>query len=174
MGQQAIAGISSDHETLIMVEYPSIAAFPLGLALGRLYQSSTTRFLGSGPRISSFLALPTAPIGVLLYAWQKLAGHRYVLTNRTLSIQTAITRRTKQSVQLNTISQVRPHSEAGHDFFKSADLRIMNHNDQQAMVLAGVKESDAFRNAIQQAVAARAQVAIATARIESRTSAATT
>lgn len=169
MEQQAIAAVSSKNETLIMVEYPSIAALPMGLALGRLYASSNVRFLGTGPRISSFLALPTAPIGTLLYAYQKLMGNRYVLTNQTLSIQTAITRHTKQSIPLAEISSVESRRESGHKFFDSADLRIIDQSNQQRLVLSGVKEPDAFRNAIQQAVAARAQVAIATARIEART-----
>lgn len=173
MGQQAVAGGSPIRETLIMIEYPSIAAIPLGLLLGRLYESGSVRFLGSGPKLSQMLALPTAPLGVLLYAWQKLAGKRYVLTNRTLSIQTAITRRTTQSIRLDEIKKIQPHSEPGHEFFTAADLRVLDAENNQRLVLAGVKEPDAFRNAIQQAVAARAHVAVAAARIESRTTQAT-
>lgn len=169
MEQQAIAAVSSKNETLIMVEYPSIAALPMGLALGRLYTSSNVRFFGTGPRISSFLALPTAPIGTLLYAYQKLMGNRYVLTNQSLSIQTAITRHTTQKIALAEISSVKSHSESGHEFFDSADLQIIDQSNQPRLVLRGIKEPDAFRNAIQQAVAAKTQVAIAEARIEART-----
>lgn len=172
MGLQAIAGVSSVREALITIEYPSIAAMPLGMALGRLYESANVRFLGSGPKVSRFLAFPTAPLGVLLYAWQKLRGNRYVLTNRSLSIQTAITRRTKQSINLDEITSVQRHSEPGHKFFTAGDVQVFGQNDLLCMTLAGVKEPEAFRNAIQQAVAARAQVAVAAATIESRTAAA--
>ena len=168
MGQQAITGNDLIRETLIMIEYPSIAAIPFGRALGRLYESGTARLLKNGPKLSYILALPTAPLGALLYVWQKLVGDRYVLTNQTLSIQTAFKRRTKQSVRLDEISEVQPHSQTGDTFFHSADLAIIDNHAEQRIVLAGVKEPKAFRNAIQQAVAARAQIAIATARIESR------
>lgn len=168
MGQLAVAEATPNRETLIMIEYPSIAAIPLGLWLGRLYESSSVRFLGRGPKLSQMLALPTAPLGVLLYVWQKLVGNRYVLTNQTLTIQTAITRRTKQSVPLDDINLVQHHSTRGHQFFTAADLQVLDSESRQCLVLAGVKEPDAFRNAIQQAVAAKAQVAVAAARIKLR------
>ncbi|MEP3481523.1 MAG: hypothetical protein ABJZ55_19935 [Fuerstiella sp.] len=174
MGQLAAAEATPNRETLIMIEYPSIAAIPLGLWLGRLYESSSRRLLGRGPKLSQLLALPTAPIGVLLYAWQKLLGDRYVLTNKTLTIQTAITRRSKQSVPLDEVNLIQSHSEPGHQFFTAADLKVLDNENRETMVLAGVKEPDAFRNAIQQAVAAKAQVAIAAARIQLRTTQTTT
>ena len=168
MGQLAIVEAPPKRETLIMIEYPSIAAIPFGLLLGRLYESSSMRFLGRGPKLSQMLALPTAPVGVLLYAWQKVFGDRYVLTNQTLTIQTAITRRLKQSVALDEISQIQPHSEPGHQFFTAADLKVLDKENRETLLLLGVKEPDAFRNAIQQAVAAKAQVAVAAARIQLR------
>src|ERR1700685_1928455 len=88
---QAISGVSAGTEAEIMTAYPSVAATITGRRIGRLCDVVPLRTHDvPWPRL--LIALPlwlivvpiALPLTLLLYAFMKLFGRRYVLTNRSL------------------------------------------------------------------------------------------
>ncbi|MEZ6131395.1 MAG: hypothetical protein R3C59_22195 [Planctomycetaceae bacterium] len=168
MALQAIAGVSPSSEAVVMTEYPSIAAGGLGQLLGSLYESLPFRLFGMGPSLSHLLALLTSPIGVLLYALQKLFGHRYVLTNRAVQVWSSLGNRLVSSIGLGDFDHLELHQSAGQVFYKAHDIRFVDASGKTLMTLAGVKDAGPFRNAIQRAADAKRLVGESMARIEAR------
>lgn len=168
MTVQAIAGVSPSTEAVVMVEYPSIAAGGIGQLLGTLYECLPIRIFGMGPSLSHIFALATAPLGVLLYSMQKLFGHRYVLTNRTIQIWASRSPRLISSIDLGEFDHVELHQSAGQVFFKASDIRFIGANGETLMKLSGVKDAGAFKNAIERAAEASVYVKASMARIEAR------
>ena len=168
MTVQAIAGVSPSTEAVVMIEYPSIAAGGIGQLLGTLYECLPIRIFGMGPSLSHLFALATAPLGVLLYAFQKVFGHRYVLTNRTVQIWSSRTPQLISSIPLGDFDHVELHQNAGQVFFKASDIRFIGTSGETLMKLAGVKDAGALKNAIERAAEASRYVKASMARIEAR------
>ena len=59
-----------------------VAATGIGQALNGLYESMPIRIWGI--KLSHVFALPTAPLGMLIYLLMKVTGERYVVTNRAV------------------------------------------------------------------------------------------
>lgn len=151
-----------------MTEYPSIAAGGVGQFLGSLYESVPIKILGVGPSLSHILALATAPIGVMLYGLQKVLGHRYVLTNRSIQIWTSRGQRLISSIGLMEYDSVELVQGKGQVFFKAADIRFVGKSGETLLKLNGVKDAGAFKSTIERASEARKQVTESMARIEAR------
>ena len=151
-----------------MTEYPSIAAVLPGQLLGRLYECVPIRVLGMGPSLSHVFALLTAPIGVLLYALQKLFGHRYVLTNRSVQVWASRTSRLISSISLDDFDHLELRQGPGQVFFKAHDILFIASSGKTVMTLSGVKDAGSFRNAIQGAADARRLVKQSMDRIAAR------
>lgn len=166
MSAQAIAGVSPNSEAVVMIEYPSICAGGIGQLLGSIYEAIPLPF--GLPKLSYIFALATAPLGVLLYALQKVFGNRYVLTNREVQVWTARTKVKVSSVPLEKVSEVELDQRPGQVFFKAADLSFKGANGETLLKLTGVKDAAAFRNAILRTVEARRSVAESLSRIEAR------
>ncbi|MEZ6123871.1 MAG: hypothetical protein R3C49_11920 [Planctomycetaceae bacterium] len=151
-----------------MTEYPSICAGGIGQFLGGLYESVPVRILGFGPSLSHLLALATSPIGVLLYAFQKIFGHRYVLTNRAVQVWSSRGNRLISSIGLNDFDHIEIQQNPGQVFFQAADLRFVGSGGETLMKLHGVKDAEAFCSTIRRTADARRQVAKALKTIEAR------
>src|SRR5688572_3634756 len=86
--KQAISGVAPADlsEVTVMTVWPSIAAYPLGRTLGRLYENRAGVGIVTVGKI--FMAL-TIPIALALFALSLLPGitRRYVLTNRRVAVQ---------------------------------------------------------------------------------------
>lgn len=164
---QAITGVTAGSEIQIMTRYPSVASTGLGQLLGRLYESIP--LIPNGIKLSHLLfVLPTAPIGLLLYAWIKVAGHRHVLTNRSLQKWTFLGDRLIAKVDLNDIVGMEVRQHPGQVFYKSADLHILNAAGDTIMRLEGIPRAEVFRQNIREARDARRQVEDSLARIQAR------
>jgi len=168
MALQAIAGVSPSSEAVVMTEYPSIAAGGIGQLLGSLYECLPFRIFGMGPSLSHIFALMTSPIGVLLYALQKLFGNRYVLTNRSIQVWASRGDRLVSSIGLGDFDHIELHQGAGQVFFRAHDIRLVDASGKTVMTLSGVKDAGAFKNAIERAADAKRLVAESMARIEAR------
>ena len=125
MAVQAIAGVSASNEAVVWTEYPSIAAIGIGQTLGSLYESLPIKILGFGPSLSHIFALLTAPIGVLLYAAQKLFGHRYILTNRNVHVRSSRGDRMISTIGLGDFDHIELVQNPGQVFYKAADIRFL-------------------------------------------------
>lgn len=151
-----------------MTEYPSIAAGLPGQLLGRLYECVPIRLLGMGPSLSHIFALLTAPLGVMLYALQKLFGSRYVLTNRSVQVWASRTNRLISSIGLDEFDHLELNQGPGQVFFKAQDIHFVNGAGKIVMKLSGVKDAGSFRNAIKGAADARRLVKQSMDRIAAR------
>ena len=168
MTVQAIAGVSPSTEAVVMTEYPSIAAGGVGQVLGSLYECLPIKIFGMGPSLSHLFALATAPVGVLLYTFQKLFGHRYVLTNRAVQIWASRSPNLITSIGLGDFDHIELHQSSGQVFFKACDIRFVGANGETLMKLSGVKDGAAFKNAIERAAEAFRFTKASMDRIEAR------
>lgn len=148
MSVQAIAGVSPATESRVMAVFPSIAATAPGMLLGQLYDCLPVRIFGV--KLSSLLfALPTAPLGALIFLLTKATGNRYVLTNRSIQVWTSLGSRRISSIPLSDIGSVSVEQRPGQVFFRAADIRIKAANGQTLLVLPGVPDFGSFKNAIE-------------------------
>lgn len=163
----AISGVAANREVTIHTVFPSIAATGFGKALGKLYDSIPTRI--GGLKLSHLLfPLPTSPLAVLEYLRLKAVGLRYVLTNRSVQLQSAIASRVRESVPLASIADVKIVQEAGQAFYPAADLYLLNAKGEALLVLPGVPWPEVFRRNILEARDARVQVESSLATIQKR------
>lgn len=162
----AISGVSS-AQALVMAVYPSVAATALGKLLGQLYESMPVRV--GGIKLSHLLfPLPTAVIALKVFAYLKLFGEIYVLTNRTMQLRTSMGNRLKREVALSDIDQVVLKQEPGQEFYPAADIYLLNKAGATIMSLPGVPRADVFRQTILEARNARNQVAASLSTIKAR------
>jgi hypothetical protein len=124
-------------EAAIRTVWPSVAAFPGPASLGRLLMKS----------------MILAPLGWLLLAplyFLKVLpgfGRRFVLTNRRVMFQKGLHFQPAGEVALADIDDIRLHTDANSEFYRTANLEIISKN-QVALVLRGVPGPEAFRQAI--------------------------
>lgn len=166
MSVQAIAGVSPTLESRIMTEFPSVGATGIGRVVGQLMDSIPVRILGIKLSYLIF-GLPLAPLGMLLFLLNRL-GSRYILTNRSVQIWSAMGSQRSSTVDLNEITDVDLDELPGQSFFRAADIRLRAANGKTIMRLAGVADAGAFRNAIQQAMQSRRMVQSSLATIAAR------
>ena len=163
----AISGVSPQKEAVIMTVYPSIACTWLGRALGQLYESLPAKLFGV--KLSHLLfVLPTAPGALKAYAYLKLFGDVYVLTNRSVQKRSSLGNRLVAQVPLASIEQVTVEQEPGQAFYPAADLYLVNGKGDTLMVLSGVPRADVFRQTILEARDAFKQVEASLATINAR------
>jgi len=166
MSIQAIAGVSPTLEARIMTEFPSVGATGIGRLVGQLMDSIPIRILGV--KLSYILfGLPLAPLGLLLFLLNRL-GSRYIVTNRSVQIWSAMGSERRSTVDLNEITDVDLDELPGQSFFRAADIRLKAASGKTIMRLAGVADAGAFRNAILQAMESRRLVQSSMATIAAR------
>lgn len=168
MAVQAIAGVSSSKEAIVMIEYPSIAAGGIGQTLGSLYECLPIKIFGMGPNLSHIFALMTAPVGVMLYAFQKLFGNRYILTNRGVQVWSSRGNRKVSSIGFRDFESIQLTQNPGQVFFKASDIRFIGKSGETLMKLSGVKDAAAFKSTIERTVESRIQVEDSMAVIDAR------
>ncbi|MGZ0168932.1 MAG: hypothetical protein ACKVHE_05215 [Planctomycetales bacterium] len=163
----AIIGVSASGETEIRSKYPSIASTGLGRLLGSIYESIPVPIWGI--KLSNLLfVLPTAPLGVLLYTANKLAGERYVLTNRSVQRWAVIGLKQYQSVTLTDVKEIEYVQLPGQEYYHAGDLLLKNAKGDTMLRVQGVKDADIFRQIIEKARDARIGTEESLAAIEAR------
>ena len=164
---QAISGVSSQVENVIMTVYPSIAAWGPGQVIGMLSDLIPLK-LGS-VTVSHLLIAPLlAPFAALLYFGQKVIGSRYVLTNRAVQSWAALGERMNGQAALPEIAEIEIERHAGQAFFHAADLVIRNAAGDVLLRLEGVVRPNVFRQIILEARDARMQTEASLATIQKR------
>ncbi|MBT4863984.1 MAG: PH domain-containing protein [Planctomycetaceae bacterium] len=164
---QAISGVSAGVENVVMTVYPSIAATGRGRWLGRLYDAIPVRICGV--KLSNLLfTLPTSPLALALYAETKVVGSRYVLTNRRVTINAALTPRQVLEVALPAIDEIEVEQLDGQQFFHAADLVLLDSRGTVLGRLEAVPRAEVFRQTILEARDALTQTEAALATISAR------
>lgn len=155
-------------ETLVMFVYPSIAADGVGRFMGRWMNRIPLPFTKNVTFSGLVLGLIFAPFGALFYVLQKIFGQKYVLTNRSLQVWSSIGQRLIGSVPLEQIDEIAINQKNGQEFFRAADLQILDKGGNAVMTLAGVPRADVFRHTILRTRDAHTQVEAALATIGAR------
>ncbi|MDA1232307.1 MAG: PH domain-containing protein [Planctomycetota bacterium] len=150
-----------------MTEFPSVAASGIGCLVGQMMDSIPVRIFGV--KLSYLLfGLPLAPLGMLLFLWNRPFGARYILTNRSVQIWSSLGTQRTAVVDLNDIMSVDLDKRPGQAFFRAADIRLKAANSSTILLLAGVCDPGAFRNAIQRTIQSRRLVQSSLATIDAR------
>jgi hypothetical protein len=162
--KQAIAGVtpSSLEERVTMVTWPSIAAYPAGRWLGRLYANQSGFYIFT---LGNFIALASIPFALVLYFFRLAPslfglswhGSMYVLTNRRIVVQrTEITHRRGfpfvqflpkvdvKSVDLDRFDRIELQRRPGQQWFDAGDL-VFTREGVETFRLDGVSRPEAFR-----------------------------
>lgn len=150
-----------------MSVFPSIGATGLGRGLGILFNSIP---LGNLPvRLSHLLfVLPFAPICALIYFYLKITGQRFMLTNRALVVKSAIGHREITRVDLSQIDEAVVRQVNGQQFYRCADIVLLDTAGKPIRELPAIPQADVFRNSILKARDAAVQVKSSLATIEAR------
>jgi hypothetical protein len=164
---QAIAGVSAGAESELESVYPSIAATSLGRLIGVICDAIPLRI--GGIKLSALLfALPLAPVALLPYAWLKLLGQRYVVTNRAVRVVSAIGVRLFREIPLGEIDNIAVDVLAGQAFYHAGDLVLLKGNGDPIARLDGVARPYRLRQLILDAREARRQSDASLATIRAR------
>jgi len=144
---QPISGVSAGAEAHVDTVYPSITATGPGRIVGQVMDSIPTRI--NGIKLSQILfGLPLAPLGLTVYALQKIFGHKYVLTNRSLQIYKALGVQLDRQIALADIDNIAIVVRPGQAAFASGDLEVLNDRGEPILVLEGVPRPERFRQEI--------------------------
>lgn len=168
-----------EPETLIMFVYPSIGADAPGRLIGRTLKALPLPFVNHASIGASILGIVLLPVtiglftlGAMLglggYVAQKVIGHRYVLTNRSLQIWSSLGQRLVREAGLSQIAGISVVQRKGQAFFHAADLVALDAGGNEILTLEGVPRADVFRQTILKARDARVQVADALKVISAR------
>lgn len=164
---QAIAGVSPTQEREIETEFPSIAAVAPGRMLGSLLESVPLKI--GGVKLSYILfGLPLAPLGLIGYLQLKVTGQRYLVTNRSVSVRSALTGQTVKQVALKDIADVAVDVLGGQAFYRAGDVVLRNAGGDEILRCSGVPQPERFKHLILEARDARMQSDDALATINKR------
>lgn len=163
---QAITGVSPQYESVVEEMYPSIACTAVGEFLNRLYECVPVRVWGI--KVSNVLALPTAPIAILMYLLLKVVGSRYTVTNRAVNRVASFGIRLYESVPLGQIADISIDPDSRQSFYRTGDVRLFNASGDTLLLMRGIPYPERFRQVILETRDARSQVAASLARIQAR------
>jgi hypothetical protein len=164
--QQAISGVSPGFESIVEEMYPSIAATGIGQVLNNVYEAVPTRIWGI--KLTNAFALPTAPLGMVVYLLMKVFGERYVVTNRAVKRVAALGFRLFQEVPLAQIAGVSIDPDSRLAFFKTGDVRLTNAAGETLLLMRGIPYPERFQQVINETRTAKSQTAAALATINAR------
>jgi len=136
-----------DDERPVMTVYPSVASLGLGRGLGAVYESIPIR-LGSVKLSHLLFVLPAAPVALVLYFGLKIAGARYVLTNRRLRVVRGLAAKPGPEIPLDEVGRVDIAASFGQRFYKSGHLVVRDHQGTERLRLPGVVRPEMFRRTV--------------------------
>lgn len=144
--KQAIAGVAPAEsvETTVMTVWPSIAAYPSGRHLGRLYSIRWPNIYIF--RIGNLLALLSSPFAAVLCFWRVMprVGSCYTLTNRRIVIEKGWPPVEHSSIGLDGFDSIEIDVLPGQEWFDAGDLSFRK-DGREVFRLAGVSRPEAFR-----------------------------
>ena len=149
---QPIAGVAPPQlgETTVMNAWPSIAAYPSGRFLGRLYEIKfpDVYFLQFG----RLIALASIPHALALFFWRLLpfVGTRYTITNKRIVVQRGIMAEDERAVDLDRFDSVTIEVKDGQTWFDAGDV-VFWKDGTETFRLEGVSRPRAFQACCQKA-----------------------
>jgi hypothetical protein len=157
--KQAISGVAPPDlgEVTVMTVWPSIAANPVGRALGRMYaiRAGLGNFLTIG-KLMMALTIPVA-LGLYFFRLAPFACRRYRLTNRRVLILNGPTGVAERAIGLDEFDTVDLVVLPGQEWYKAGEL-IFRRGTIEALRLRGVSRPETFRQTCLKAQRSRAGV----------------
>lgn len=151
---QAIFGVSAGYESTIETVYPSIAASAIGRLIGTICDSIPVRI--AGIKLSYLLFGPlVAPFAMFGYLIFKGFNRRYVVTNRSVKVLSAIGDQLQGEVGLGEIGDIIIRVRGGQEFYHAGDLVLLKPNGDELLTLPGVSRPERLRQVILDARDAR-------------------
>ena len=167
--KQAITGVSAGTEAEVMVKFPSVSSQAPGRLIGKLLECCPVRIPLLGVKISHIVFGPLcAPMGAIGYFVTKVFGEKYVLTNHAIRKWKFIGSRMLSQVDLADIADIAIFQQSGQEFFKAADLHLLNANGDVLMRIEGIPRAEVFRDNILTTRDSRLETQSSLATIESR------
>jgi hypothetical protein len=152
--KQAIAGVAPAEleEVTVMTVWPSIAAYPAGRSLGRLYALRWPDiYVFRAGNLLALLSLATlVPLALYFYKLLPGVGTRYCLTNRRLVVKQGITTAERGAIELDGFDSIEVEVQPGQQWFRAGDLVLKREGDV-VLRLSGVSRPDVFRHTCLQA-----------------------
>jgi hypothetical protein len=162
-----VSAAPAPSPTLLCVVYPSIARWPVGRWLGRLYESIPLRVAGT--KLSYLLyCLPTAPLVASLYGLQKVIGEKYVLTTSAVERRRSIGNALVEAVPLDDVATVEVIRSEWEPLYRTGTVLVRSAEGTVRLTCAGVPDPDAFAGTIRDAVVARRTVTASLAHLARR------
>lgn len=148
----AISGVApaQEAEVNVMTVFPSLAASPIGEALGRIYALEWGIPIGAFRlSIGKLAVLAFIPVSLLLYALgiAPFVSRRYSLTNRRVLVQRGWMSVPERWIGFERFDAVDVVQSPGQVWFRAADL-IFRKGKVETFRLAAVPHADAFRSTI--------------------------
>lgn len=145
--KQAIAGVSPTElsEAEIMTVFPSLAAWPIGRALGQLWSISAG--LGAPLTVGNLLALLSIPLAIPLFFAKLAPGvcRRYTLTNRRVVVRKGLRPVDERSVSLDNFDAIAVEVLPGQAWFRAGEL-VFKKGPVETFRISGVQRPETFRH----------------------------
>jgi hypothetical protein len=158
--KQPIAGVvpSDVAETTVMTIWPSIAMYPSGQWLGKLYSIRWPDIYIF--RLGNLFALLSIPLALVLYFCRVAPkiGTRYRLTNRRVIVERGISGVEERAIQLREFDDVKIDQLPGQAWYVAADLSLCR-DQLEVFRLQGVSRPEALQRVIEKAHQAHCLVA---------------
>jgi len=158
--KQAIAGVvpSETREATIMTVWPTLAAWPIGRALGSLY--SIRAGIGNVLTIGNLIAALSIPLALVLFFLSLAPGicRRYTLTNRRVIVRRGLTAVDERWVSLDNFDQIDVEVLPGQQWFRSGEM-IFRKGPLETFRLSGVSRPETFKQTCLKAQMAHTRVA---------------
>jgi len=129
------------NEQVVKIVWPSIAAWPLGCWIGRVWGSS----LAKGPIVACCTGLLLAPLAALVYLWRlrPTRCRRYIVTNERILIVEGLLPRIVDEVSWAEVTQMEIVPRPGQAALRAGDVDVYG-GDRVLLRLAGVSLVENF------------------------------
>jgi hypothetical protein len=144
--KQAIAGVAPPDlgEVTVMTVWPSIAAHPLGRALGRLYVNrSGFGYMFTVGKLMMLLTIPIA-LGLFFAMLAPWSCRRYRLTNRRVIVQNRPRPIDERWIGLDEFDSIEVLVLPGQAWYPAGEL-IFRKGKVETFRLSGVSRPETFR-----------------------------
>jgi hypothetical protein len=137
-------GPAAMREATVMTVWPSIALYPSGRWLGRMYDLRWPDW--HIVRLGHLAALLSIPWALVLYLLRVAprTGIRYTLTNRRISIRRGLQAVESAAIALSDFDTIDIVVEPGQAWFQAGDLAFCQEG-REVFRLAAVPRPEAFR-----------------------------
>jgi hypothetical protein len=144
--KQAIAGVAPPDlgEVTTMTVWPSIAAHPLGRALGRMYGNRSG--FGHMFTVGKLMMLLTIPVALKLFFWMLAPWNcrRYRLTNRRVIVQNRPRPVDERWIGLDEFDAIDVLVLPGQEWYPAGDL-VFRKGKVETFRLSGVSRPETFK-----------------------------